>query len=222
LRVGILSGGILSIDPPESTKSKTTAEQTFNILAGLSVIAWGLLGLLSEGAEDGIPPVRLSIAVVNGVVGLSFIRRHALVRSGACQYWLLALPSFLVCGFSFRLAQPTTAWPLHAESVFVAGSLLTVITFLYLGRSFAVLPAVRDIVIRGPYRIIRHPAYLGELLMVLACYLAASAPLAIWPIIAVVPSVVVRIWAEEKVIGTAPAYQTYAEVTRWRLVPGLW
>ena len=36
---------------------------------------------------------------------------------------------------------------------------------LYLGRSFGIFVAVRSVVIRGPYRYVRHPIYLGYLMM---------------------------------------------------------
>jgi protein-S-isoprenylcysteine O-methyltransferase Ste14 len=91
----------------------------------------------------------------------------------------------------------------------------------WLGRSFAIFPASRAIVVRGPYRLIRHPAYAGEGVMVAACALAGS-----WWTSALIPIavavLVVRIQREELILGADPAYQQYAKAVRWRLLPGIW
>jgi len=57
-----------------------------------------------------------------------------------------------------------------ATALVLAGELMTLIScgwllvsVLALGRCFGVLPEVRGLVTHGPYRLIRHPVYLGEL-----------------------------------------------------------
>jgi protein-S-isoprenylcysteine O-methyltransferase Ste14 len=48
--------------------------------------------------------------------------------------------------------------------VMVAGTAFTIWSLGFLGRSFGVLPEARALVTRGPYRWVRHPVYLGELI----------------------------------------------------------
>jgi protein-S-isoprenylcysteine O-methyltransferase Ste14 len=47
----------------------------------------------------------------------------------------------------------------------VTGRLISAWGAFYLGRSFGIFVSVRAVVMRGPYRYVRHPIYLGYLLM---------------------------------------------------------
>lgn len=182
-----------------------------------------MLGLSTAGA-DRLSPVRLTITVLNACVGVLFLVRSAVIRHGALSAIVLALPSFVVAGASFKLAPAGHLWPARANATLVAGATLAIVALLSLGRSFAILPAVRRIVRGGPYALVRHPAYLGELAMVAGCCLAHQ-PLEIWhfwPLAAAVPMVVLRVLVEEHVLVTADEYRTYTRKVRWRLLPGLW
>ena len=75
---------------------------------------------------------------------------------------------------------------------------------------------------RGPFRLVRHPADFGELLMIYACWLAAPVLATAWPLIAIIPLVALRIFAEERVMVASSAYADYAGKVRWRLIPLLW
>lgn len=68
----------------------------------------------------------------------------------------------------------------------------------------------------------RHPAYAGELLLVLGCFLAKPGLLPAGVLGAALRSVMVRILIEEQVLMREAAYQVYAARVRWRLLPGLW
>lgn len=48
----------------------------------------------------------------------------------------------------------------------LCGSALAVMSLVYLGRAFSVTPQARRLVVRGPYAIIRHPMYLGNIFTV--------------------------------------------------------
>ncbi|HYR57345.1 MAG TPA: isoprenylcysteine carboxylmethyltransferase family protein [Chthoniobacteraceae bacterium] len=54
------------------------------------------------------------------------------------------------------------------------GSAIAAWGAITLGRSFAVLVAVRDIVSRGPYRFVRHPIYLGYILNMVTLFLSRA------------------------------------------------
>jgi len=101
----------------------------------------------------------------------------------------------------------------------LAGYALTMWALMALGKSFGIAPADRGLVKRGPYKLVRHPMYLGEL--VYRCILVGAhltlANVALLAALVVVQ--VARIKREERIIG---GYENYQQETRWRLLPGIW
>ncbi len=79
------------------------------------------------------------------------------------------------------------------------------------------------VVDRGPYRLIRHPMYLGMILQYLAVPLGLGSS---WTFIPVGLSVGLLCWrleAEDRTLkAKLPGYAEYAGRTRYRLIPGLW
>ncbi len=197
-------------------------ERAFNYLLGLSVFSWAVLAVTSEAAEARPFAVRWTVAALHGVVGVMLVLRAPQRRGGSATDLLVSLPALIVAGWAMKVAPDGSRWPLHAEAVFVVGGTITLVAFLYLGRSFAILPALRFVVSRGPYRFVRHPAYVGELLLVGACALAAPSPATIAPFVVAIPTVVARVLAEERLLRSSRLYEDYAESVRWRLVPGVW
>ena len=75
----------------------------------------------------------------------------------------------------------------------------------------------------GPYAFVRHPMYLGVTLMYLASPLALGSYWALLPALLIVPILVARIVNEEKVLERDLAgYREYKQITRYRLLPGVW
>lgn len=101
----------------------------------------------------------------------------------------------------------------------LVGYAITMWSLLALGKSFGIAPADRGLVKHGPYKLVRHPMYLGEL--VYRCILVGShltlANAAL--LVALVIVQVARIKREERIIGD---YENYMQETRWRLLPGIW
>jgi protein-S-isoprenylcysteine O-methyltransferase Ste14 len=65
------------------------------------------------------------------------------------------------------LAPDRWQWPIQVTGVTVdtLGAVISMWGVLYLGRSFGIFVAVRKVVLRGPYRYVRHPIYCGYLFM---------------------------------------------------------
>lgn len=75
----------------------------------------------------------------------------------------------------------------------------------------------------GLYRFVRHPMYVGNVVMMVGMPLALGS---YWGVLFVVPNVAVlifRILDEEKLlIQQLPGYREYAQRVRYRLVPNVW
>jgi protein-S-isoprenylcysteine O-methyltransferase Ste14 len=99
---------------------------------------------------------------------------------------------------------------------------LTIAAFVSLNRAFGVFPALRGIVIRGPYQFVRHPAYAGELTMAAACFVAGPTLLAASAWLLLLPGVAWRIVCEERILTRDEAYTDYRQQVPWRLVPLVW
>ena len=103
-----------------------------------------------------------------------------------------------------------------------AGLLFAIASVAFLGRCFGVLPDVRGLVTRGPYRLVRHPLYLGELTAALGIVLGAQrwAPaLGAW-LVCLGLQLVRTTYEERSLRAEFPEYAPYADRTK-RLIPGL-
>ena len=92
---------------------------------------------------------------------------------------------------------------------------------LFLRRSFGIAPANRGIKTDGMYRFVRHPMYAGYLFVHIGILLLMPTVLN-----AVIYGIgwyaqILRLLAEERLLGEDPAYRDFMMKTRWRLVPGV-
>jgi protein-S-isoprenylcysteine O-methyltransferase Ste14 len=75
----------------------------------------------------------------------------------------------------------------------------------------------------GPYRIVRHPGYVGAILAQLATPLLLGSPWAFIPSVAMAALYTLRTYLEDRtLIDELPGYEEYARRTSYRLVPGVW
>lgn len=75
----------------------------------------------------------------------------------------------------------------------------------------------------GPYRLVRHPFYVGLLLQYPALALLLGSGWALVPAGVCIGLVVVRTWLEDRTLRRdLPGYEAYARRTRFRLIPHVW
>lgn len=75
----------------------------------------------------------------------------------------------------------------------------------------------------GPYALIRHPMYLGSLVLYIFTSLALGSFAALVPALFTIPVILARIRNEERVLARdLEGYREYMQRTRYRLIPGIW
>lgn len=197
-------------------------DRTLNTLFGLSVCSWGVLGLWHAGAEDRWTVARVGIALLNFAAGGLILFRAPVVRDGGMWGVVVAMPSMLAGAWAMKIMPAPSTWPMEANALFAVGTLWTLWAFATLGRSFDLFPSQNVIVDGGPYALLRHPAYAGEMLLIVACFVAHPRWEAVAPLALALPTIAWRIRAEEEILSHDPAYRAYCERVAWRLLPGVW
>jgi protein-S-isoprenylcysteine O-methyltransferase Ste14 len=203
------------------------------VYLGLAVLGWG--GIAAFFAH----PARIALALVLVVLaGVGLFSRGNLsrgVREDRDNRWvigafgLLGLLSAYIPAWTDR----TGFWTIDGDAarwlgvvLFAAGGALRLWPVFVLGRRFSGLVAIQPghaLVTTGLYGVVRNPSYLGLLVNALGWALAFRSGVGVLLAALMIPPLVARIRAEERLLQSqfGAAYAAYRRRT-WRLVPGLW
>jgi protein-S-isoprenylcysteine O-methyltransferase Ste14 len=158
------------------------------------------------------------------IIALILLRGLPVAKSGGVLPRLCAiLGSVILMGLAFLPAAPLNT-PLIAISALLSGAgwIAEIYVLGWLRRSFSLLPEARRLVMRGPYRRIRHPLYLAGEVISLGSMLNFEQPLAVLIALVSFAFQLLRMHYEEQILArTFPEYTDYMART-WRLVPGLY
>ena len=138
--------------------------------------------------------------------------------------WRAVLATALaIDALGLSLGQPVTQPDASglALAFTLAGTALAFWSVWHLGTNFSLLPQARRLVTTGPYRFVRHPIYLGGLLITVGEVWLRWSPLVVVLNIVFVAAQLVRLRYEEQVLGRAfPEYAAYRDRTS-ALIPGI-
>jgi len=123
---------------------------------------------------------------------------------------------------------PLPFWPVYLGLVLHASGdallLWTMIINPFLEKAVRVqTERGHHVITTGPYAMVRHPMYLGVVLMFLAVPLMLGSAWTFAPVVAMALLLTVRTVLEERLLRRElPGYEEYMSRTRWRVIPGIW
>lgn len=167
------------------------------------------------------PFAPLALLSETAVLFFVLIRRGTTAISLRLGDWLLAVTATLAPLLIMPVPDSLPALAPLGLALVLIGNMIQAWAKLVLRRSFGIAPANRGIKISGPYRFVRHPMYAGYLMVHIGLLLLLPALINVVIYAIGWWAQILRLLAEERLLGEDPAYQEYAGKVRWRLVPGL-
>jgi protein-S-isoprenylcysteine O-methyltransferase Ste14 len=160
--------------------------------------------------------------------------RIALIATTTSVIWRSSPTSFVSSKvFDWVLCVVAALGPLLLEEtaltypigilIALIGILLAALTLTELDRSFGILPGHREVKTSGPYRIVRHPLYLGYLVATSGWFIYAPSTKNASVVVLMVVTQLLRIRREEYfLMACSDDYVKYRQQTRYRLLPWLY
>lgn len=172
--------------------------------------------------EPTIPRLALLFQLTLLVVTM-LIRRAPVRVTSNPVYWLVA---FVGSYYGFLTVAVSTAGraltpTLVTDVISVMSVTWDVFARITLGRNIGFVPAQRQLVMTGPYRLVRHPIYtalfVGEIAVVLENY----SPVNLLLSLIFLGLFVLKTLMEEQFLSEDPEYAKYMKLVRFRWVPGI-
>ena len=167
----------------------------------------------------------LSTLVFLTLLVVMFVVRQVPQRTAPGFYPRFAAVAGTYLGTGIVLLPPqelSSALYLVSLLLVIGGTVVAISAVLALGRSISILPEARRLVTYGPYALVRHPLYLGEIVAIFGIALQYLLPWSLLLAGLVCTFQFLRIKNEERIlVKVFPNYENYMVGTA-RLVPGLY
>jgi protein-S-isoprenylcysteine O-methyltransferase Ste14 len=188
---------------------------------GLIVVLWAWLVWRVLNASNAMAP--LVLIAETSVLIFVLLRRPTDNISLRLGDWLLAITATAAPLLLVPADTPALLVPLESLAVglVMVGNVLQIFAKFSLNRSFGVAPANRGIKTDGLYRFVRHPIYAGYLLAHIGVFLLMPSLFNLALYVIGWWAQILRLLAEEALLGEDPQYRAFMQKTRWRLIPGL-
>ena len=200
---------------------------------GLAVLGWG--GLAAFFSHPALIALAIALFVMAGVALFAGGNLSPGEREDRANRWVIV--AFALIGLLDAYLPAYTDrkefWTIDGDTIrwlgvvlFAAGGALRIWPVFVLGRRFSGLVAIQPghtLVTSGVYGVIRHPSYLGLLVNSLGWGLAFRSGVGVLLTALLIPPLLARIRAEERLLRTqfGDEYDAYCARTS-RLIPGLY
>lgn len=149
-------------------------------------------------------------------VFLYLIRRRPVATSTSVSDWGIAFSGT----FIGTLLRPANTFFAPAGGIIVGiGSLVNIASVISLNRSIGTVPARRHVKTHGAYRIVRHPMYASEIIVIFGYMIGNLSVANLIIVVANVALLLMRIDREERFLSTGHSYRNYVAHVRAKLLP---
>jgi methanethiol S-methyltransferase len=215
----------------------------------VSLIYLGYFWVVTLANPDGDPADRVAAVTIDITLFSAFALHHSLLaRSGAkhlmgrvidqrlervAYVWTASLLAVAMCAlwqpvagllYAIRGWWQLPFWILQALGAGIVVSAVRVIDPLELAgiRQAAGQSAAGSLKIVGPFRVVRHPIYLGWMLVVFGTPTMTANRL-LFAAISSAYLILAIPWEESSLVAAhGDRYREYQRQVRWRVVPGIW
>ena len=229
-----MNGGLMEI----STGQEAQGRNRGGMMPGSLLVGWAIPSFLyallavskvTQAFDSQRFSARLFL-VLSAALWVMFLvftqRRRAPLRRNRAVGSVVAALGAAVVGALFGLTGVTehSGRLVVADIFLLTGLAFSIFAAAYLGRCFGVMADARGLVTGGPYQLVRHPLYLGEIVTMSGMVVGSQkVVLALIALVLIVALQVTRAGFEEQTIAAAfPEYASYAQRVRYRIVPKLY
>ncbi len=168
--------------------------------------------MLAERARIHADRKRWDVVIV-GLMGVAMVAEYVVASLDVRFGWTTPMPlAVQLAGFAICILgqDGLLVWAMVVNSFFVATVRIQ-------------SERQHTVVSTGPYRFVRHPGYLGAILLHLGVPFMLSSIWALIPGALTAIVVIVRTALEDKTLqAELPGYREYTQRVRYRLLPGVW
>ena len=220
------------MEPPSPVLALLTIAATLAYL-GLAILGAG--GFAAFFADSALIALAVALFVLSGAALFSQGNLSPGEREDRGNRWVIVAFGLIgvLAGYLPAYTDRKGLWTLDGDTIrwlgvalFAGGGALRIWPVFVLGRRFSGLVAIQPghtLVTSGVYRVIRHPSYLGLLVNSLGWALAFRSGIGVLLTALLIPPLLARIHAEERLLRTqfSDEYDAYCRRTS-RLIPGLY